>query len=65
MEQLRETLNARTQDCTVDLLDASKQWACYCLDNNSGEVLAFGLAISKALADYHFAIQGRGEEAGS
>lgn len=59
MEQLRETLIARTQDCTVDLLDASKQWASYCLENNSGDVLTAGLAISKALADYHFAIQGR------
>lgn len=59
MEQLRDTLAARTQDCTVDLLESSKNWACYCLENNSGDVLTAGLAISKALADYHFAIQGR------
>lgn len=39
----------------------ARNWACYCLDHHTGELLEKGLAIAKALAEYRTVHEHGGE----
>lgn len=60
MKDVQEVLEKRIDGAhaEVDFKELSKRWACYSLENTEGPLLEKGLAISKALVEYHFELLG-------
>lgn len=60
MENVQDAIEKRIsiEPKEVNFKETAKRWACYCLDKNEGVLLDKGLALAKALADYHFELTG-------